>query len=303
VKAMYVVKGETFGGNEKITYAHEYTHVLQDQIYDFHGGLGYTDENCQIDSERCAGILSLIEGDAVLTESLWFQTYATEKDYTDILDFYESYESPVFDSAPNYMQEDFIFPYMQGQAFVQSLYDQGGYAAIDQAYQNVPVSTEQILHPELYPNDKPIPVMLPDLTDTLGEGWTELDRNVMGEWFTYLILAHASDPNFRVNDSVAMNAAEGWGGDTYLVYINEETEEIILVMVSTWDTPRDLDEFYEAFMQYAQKRWGEPFVDPVVGNAWQGSDYYNSFYITGNFSTWILTPDAAFDKIIKEALP
>ena len=303
VKAIYVVKGETFGGNEKITYAHEYTHVLQDQIYDFHGGLGYTDENCQIDSERCAGILSLIEGDAVLTESLWFQTYATEKDYTDILDFYESYESPVFDSAPNYMQEDFIFPYMQGQAFVQSLYDQGGYAAIDQAYQNVPVSTEQILHPELYPNDKPIPVMLPDLTDTLGEGWTELDRNVMGEWFTYLILAHASDPNFRVNDSVAMNAAEGWGGDTYLVYINEETEEIILVMVSTWDTPRDLDEFYEAFMQYAQKRWGEPFVDPVVGNAWQGSDYYNSFYITGNFSTWILTPDAAFDKIIKEALP
>lgn len=303
VKEMYVVKGETFGGNEKITYAHEYTHVLQDQIYDFQGGLGYTDENCQVDSERCAGIQALIEGDAVLTEILWFQTYATEEDYIDIFDFYESYESPVFDSAPNYMREDFMFPYMQGQAFVQSLYDQGGFDAIDQAYQNVPVSTEQILHPECYPDDKPIPVPLPDLTDTLGEGWTELDRNVMGEWYTYLILAHASNPLFGINDSTARNAAEGWGGDTYLVYINEETEEIILIMVSTWDTPRDLDEFYEAFMQYAQKRWGEPFVDPVVGNAWQGDDFYNSFYITENFSTWILSPDAALDKIIKEVLP
>ena len=55
------------------TYAHEYAHVLQDQVYDFEDGLQYTDESCEANSERCAGIQALIEGDAVLSEMQWFQ--------------------------------------------------------------------------------------------------------------------------------------------------------------------------------------------------------------------------------------
>ena len=60
-----------------------------------------------------------------------------------------------------------------------------------------PVSTEQILHPEKYPPYKPIPVELPDLSSTLGADWVEIERNVMGEWYTYLILAHGKDASFR----------------------------------------------------------------------------------------------------------
>jgi hypothetical protein len=35
---IYVVKGETFGISEKMTYAHEFTHVLQDQTFGFEEG-------------------------------------------------------------------------------------------------------------------------------------------------------------------------------------------------------------------------------------------------------------------------
>ena len=62
-KEMFVVQGESFQGSERLTYAHEFQHVLQDQNYDIQNGLNYKDEVCEIESERCAAIQALLEGD------------------------------------------------------------------------------------------------------------------------------------------------------------------------------------------------------------------------------------------------
>ena len=43
-----------------------------------------------------------------------------------------------------------IFPYLRGMVFCVKLTNEGGWKAIDEAYKNPPVSTEQILHPEKY---------------------------------------------------------------------------------------------------------------------------------------------------------
>ena len=50
VKAMFVVKNSGYGGVERDTYAHEFTHALQDAIFDFNGAMNYTDEACKQDS-------------------------------------------------------------------------------------------------------------------------------------------------------------------------------------------------------------------------------------------------------------
>jgi hypothetical protein len=92
-----------------------------------------------------------------------------------------------------------MFPYMSGMEFAQSLFDRGGWDAIDAAYANPPVSTEQILHPDRYPADQPVTVELPDLQSVLGDGWTELYTNVLGEWYTYLILSQNIDPACAVS--------------------------------------------------------------------------------------------------------
>jgi hypothetical protein len=168
---MFVVKGDGFEGPEHLTYAHEFTHVLQDQTYDIENGLNYSDETCEVDTERCAAIQALIEGDATLSEFNWFQYYAPTEDQQEIIDYINSMNSPIYDSAPAFLQDDFVFAYNQGLQFVQSFYDEGGWPAVDVIYKNPPVSTEQILHPELYPAETPIPVDLPDLTSTLGDGW------------------------------------------------------------------------------------------------------------------------------------
>jgi len=290
-KEMYVVQGTGFGGYEKITYAHEYTHFLQDQVYGLDEGLGMNEESCEADSERCAAVQALVEGDATLTELLWFRSYATEQDYDDYNKAFEDYESPVLDSAPAYIAADLYFPYEYGYIFVQLLFNENGYDAVDAAYMNVPVSTEQILHPERYPNDTPINVALPDLTETLGEDWLLYDQNVMGEWYTYLILNKAYDETYRLSETIAEEAAEGWGGDAYAFYLNDSTDEVVFVMDSIWDTPSDADEFADAFMDYADLRW-ENASSAVEGYpTWTSANGTVVFLHEGDRTLWVIAPD------------
>lgn len=260
-KEMYVIAGETFGGMERMTYAHEFTHVLQDQTYDLENGMKLNDETCEADTEYCAAVTALIEGDATLSETQWFIKYSTKKDKQDLLAFQNDYSSPVYDSAPAFMKQDFLFPYDQGYTFVETLYNEGGWQAVDDAYANPPVSTEQILHPEKYPSDTPVKVNMPDFKSMLGSGWSELDNNVMGEWYTYLILAQGDSDRIRMDEETARAAAEGWGGDAYLYYADDDSEGYLFVWRSVWETPKDADEFFSLSTDYGKARWGIPGLD------------------------------------------
>ncbi len=290
IKTMFVVQDTGFGGYEKLTYAHEYTHVLQDQVYGFDDILDMSEEACQADSEKCAAIQALIEGDAVTSELLWFSENGTRQDYNDIMDMYDSFESPVMDSAPPYMEADLYFPYEAGPVFVESFTDEGGYASLAEVYDNLPVSTEQIMHPERYPDDT-IPVDLPDMTDILGEGWTLYDQNVMGEWYTYLILNKAYDLDWQLSDETAGEAAEGWGGDAYAIYLNEETNQVVFILDYVWDSFADAEEFATAFRSYADARWNSTDSSILGHYAWTGADGVIDFFQNGDRAVWVIAPD------------
>ena len=257
-KEMYVIADKGFGGVERMTYAHEFNHVLQDQNYDMEKGLKLDDDTCEADTEYCAAVTALIEGDSSLSEQQWFMKYGTNQDRQDIQSYYSNYSSPVYDSAPEYMKKDFLFPYQQGLEFVQSLYDADGWDGVTAAYANLPVTTEQIMHPQSYPDDKPVEVDLPDFTRKLGEGWTEEERNVMGEWYTYLILSSGRSASFQMDDDTSKAAAAGWGGDTYVYYNKTDSSDYLLVWQSTWDTRSDKNEFFDLAVRYGLSRWGIP---------------------------------------------
>jgi hypothetical protein len=298
-KEMYVVSGSGFKGPEKMTFSHEFTHILQDQNYDFQNGLRLNDEACKNESERCAAASALIEGDATLTEYFWYFKYATDNDKADVQSFYENYQSPVYDSAPEYMKSDFSFPYIAGQEFVQVLHDQGGWQAVNNAFTNPPVSTEQIMHPNRYPADLPVTVTLPDLTSILGEGWTQIESDVVGEWYTYLILAKGYTPEIRLDDTIARDAAEGWGGDAFQVYHNTVTGQSVLVMKTTWDTSRDAKEYYDAFIKYGGARWGSQSSHDATMTSWQTDDQQAIIQYDSSTTRLIISPD---DKIINQII-
>jgi len=301
-KEMYVVRGEGFEGPERLTYAHEYTHALQDQNYDFEDGLNFNDEACDENTERCAALQALIEGDASATEFEWFVEHGTQEELLQIQEFFENFESPIFDSAPSFMREDFIFPYNYGQSFVENLRSRGDWEAVDRVYQAPPVSTEQILHPERYPEDEPVPVTIPDLAPIFGEGWREVDRDTLGEWYTFLLLAHGLQENTRVEASTAQSAAEGWEGDAYVVYHNDETGQSALVLDTLWESENDAGEFGDAFREYAGNRFGESSLDDVNLTAWENSEAATEFRVDGQRTVWVLAPNADLLQAISTAL-
>jgi hypothetical protein len=159
---------------------------------------------------------------------------------------------------------------------------------VDDAFGAVPVSTEQILHPERYPDDLPAAVDLPDLTETLGGNWYLYDQNVMGEWYTFLILNKAYDAAFQLPEETAAAAAEGWGGDAYAFYLNPDTDEVVFVMDTVWDTPEDADEFAAAFIDYASLRWDLGATSSV--RSWTGVDGTVAFWQDGDRTVWVTAP-------------
>jgi hypothetical protein len=295
VEQMYIVCGSGFNAPEQLTYTHEFIHVLQDQIYDLDEGLGYNDDLCELDSERCAAISALIEGDATLAEEQWIRTYASPEFLTGLLEFYNEYESPVYDNAPAFMQEDLLFPYTSGRNFVNALFTQGGWVAVDAAYQNPPVTTEQIIHPERYPNDQPVFLEVPDLSGVLGDEWRFVYDGVWGEWFTLLMLTEFL-PNER-----SVTASTGWGGDYYLLY-TDDAGQAVTILVTQWDSIRDTQEFAAASSEYGRTRFGEPNRTEFGGELFEGDRLYAYFERVSNQTRWIIATTPGLIELALEGV-
>jgi hypothetical protein len=296
-KHMAVVCGSGFGGSERVTYAHEYNHALQDQVYDLQEGLGYTDKFCGLVSERCAALQALVEGDATLLGEQWFQTYATSADFEDLIQFADTFEAPVFNAAPRFMRENFLFPYVHGRVFIHHHYLEGGWASVDALYENPPTSTEQILHPDRFKHDPPILFEAPDLLDVFGEGWRELDRGVLGEWRTLLLLEE------QLPSPQAELAAEGWGGDYYVAFHRDSNGQSALILLLQWDTIRDSHEFTTAFREYGNLRFGDALSSNAMMAQWRGPHGFAHFERQSNQTLFILAPDDELAQQLYQSIP
>lgn len=293
---MFVVRNAGFAGPERLTYAHEYDHALQDQHYDLDEGLRYNNEACDADGDRCAALAALLEGDATLLETQWLRTYATESDLEEIQEFFGTYESPVFDRAPRFLQEDLLFPYIRGLGFVTELFIEGDWAGVDEAYRQPPASTEQILHPDRYPDDLPMALEVPNLAATLGGGWSEARHEALGEWYTLLTLETV------LPSDTASDAAEGWGGDAIIVLSNEGAGKDALLLITRWDTLLDAQEFFAAFTQYGNARFGRGTTTTTLA-VWTADEAYVLFERSADQTLWILAPDQTAAEALREAIP
>jgi len=161
----------------------------------------------------------------------------------------ESQASPIFSAAPMVIQEELLFPYINGQDFVGRLKERQPNTL---PFQAMPQSTEQVMHDRAYfasPPDAPIRVALPLLPN-------QVYANTLGEFDTRLFLfEHLQD------QQVASQAAIGWGGDRYAVV--RTANGLALVWVTVWDTPVDAAEFVDALGRATQKRYR--IAGPTLG--------------------------------------
>lgn len=228
--------------SDKVTLAHEIDHALQDQHFD----LESMDEIAEDDDQSFA-ITALTEGDATLLMNNYVFTYLDPMELLELFGESGNEDFDVFDNAPRYIQDSLLFPYQEGQTLVEALQADGGYERIDAAFASPPLSTEQILHPEKYlgPNpDPPVTVELTDISTNLGENWTLLDSNVLGEWDIRIMLDEMGADD-------ATSAAAGWGGSRYQVYESGDGAAVS-VLRTVWDSPDELNEYQAAMTDILQ---------------------------------------------------
>jgi hypothetical protein len=262
-KQLYVVsKTGALGPTEKVTFAHEYTHALQDQNFNL-SGLKLDEPG---EGDRAIARLSLVEGDATLVMTLWQIENLTQAEIFQM--FSESLDPEItgaLEKMPPILRESLIFPYTGGFAFTQRLQGLGGWEAVDEAFTNLPSSTEQIIHPEKYDaGEDPIRVDLPDdLAARMGPGWSVGLEDTLGEFQLKVWLAEAGEGTA----SGAQAAAAGWGGDRTVI-LDGPDGQFAIAIVSEWDNPADADEFAAT-------------ADDVVGTLADPGDVFASVGGTG----------------------
>lgn len=229
--------------------AHELTHALADQNFD----LDKMQEAAKDDSDRSLALMALIEGEAMLT-----MAGAAAEDWTGestpaipagalavqmnvLSSMAGALGGKVMRDVPPVLRDTLIFPYTKGLVFVAHQTNAGGWAALDGAYANPPLSTEQVLHPEKYGSgpeaDPPTALDLGELKP--GDEWKELDRDVVGELVTGIMLAKHG----------GRKAAAGWDGDTAAIFEGPD-DKLGLVWLSTWDSEADAREFARGYAAF-----------------------------------------------------
>jgi hypothetical protein len=271
-------KGDEFDkDNNKTVIAHELTHALADQHYD----LDAMQKAVKSDDDRSLALDALIEGEATLA---MFGAGMDDWDGNDIIrvpaermEFTFNLLAPLLPflgggktirNAPPIISESMTFPYFKGMVFCTRIANEGGWAAIDQAYRDPPLSTEQIIHPEKYRAKPDYPMTIDLGVLKPGDGWKEVGRNVLGEMQLAIMLKRHG----------GTTASAGWDGDHYAVFEGPKNR-LGLVWLSTWDSEDDAREFARGYVGYQTAKVGNIGKPPrpIPDSLWRNMD--DSMYV------------------------
>ena len=242
-KVLYVVDGSP-KDMVQLTITHELVHALQDQYISLDSVQKIRDDN-----DRLSAAQSVFEGQAVyeqITIMLGGTNIAINLPggWDRIREMIRENQSsmPIFAAAPKVIQETLIFPYLSGAEFYRNYRERKPGANI---YQDMPVSTEQIIHPVAFfvNRDNPTRVSLGTLSNA-----TKVYDNDLGEFETRLFLFQ------QLNDqNEAVRGATGWDGDRYAVVNTPQGQGIVWLTV--WDSQVEAGEFFHITGQAIEKRY------------------------------------------------
>ena len=199
-----VVRGDTFdSAPTRATLAHELTHALQDQHF-----------NIRKLSRKAAATESgvpnaLIEGDATRIGEAYEEDGLTEAERAEI----KEHDADVLDESadlPAILGITTSGSYYLGEVMTLLLEADGGPHAVDAAFRKPPLDDLVLLDPvallgRFHSAAVPAPTLTKD-EHALGKSY------VFGTWGLYLMFAS------RLPTAEALEAAERWGGDSYVTF-------------------------------------------------------------------------------------
>ncbi len=206
-----VLMENPLGEYEESVIAHELAHALADQ----HFRIGrYMDAAGRTDDAAMAR-MAVVEGQAswLMTEfelrrsqrGSLFRNSSLLPGWSSVSRDH-SFGFPVLEKAPLYIRASLLFPYWEGGRFQAAAIERMGVAGFRHVFEHPPLSTQQILHPEVYwEGRRPEQLELPAWNS---RGSRVISAGVLGEldFLIFFELANVSD---------AANLAQKWRGGRY----------------------------------------------------------------------------------------
>lgn len=270
----------------KLDYVASYVAALRAENLDAGGPSGCCPIVCASTSDSGLALTALFEGDRQLIQEQWVRIYGSQEDAARFAAVTDPLPRLSLSGAPQTLQETYAFVLAGGRAFVHGLYLSGGWPAVDRAYADPPSSTEQILHPDRYPEDDPLALQAPDLSEALGPTWEARQVGVLGEWWTRQTLQAFLPPDESAEASI------DWGGDVLLVYHNTPLDQDLLILITRWDNLRRAQDFALAFRKYGEARFGER-RPTEQGDTWTWEGGFSLLERGSDQTLWILAPNQA----------
>src|SRR5256886_4278362 len=154
--------------DQRMVMAHELTHALEDQHFQIEAWVKAARPNEDAELAR----ESVLEGSAMvaMVEFLLQGSGRSLQDLPDIdpaMLIGDMAETPMLKKAPPFLKDALIFPYIDGLTFSAAVLKPTGWSGLPGVFAKPPISTQQILHPELYRSGKSAtPVPLPSMEQT-----------------------------------------------------------------------------------------------------------------------------------------
>lgn len=239
--------------DQKMVMAHELTHALEDQHFQIETWSKAAKPNDDAELAR----ESVLEGSAMaaMIDYLLSESGRSLKDLPDIdpgLLVGDMGSTPALKKAPPFLKDALVFPYFAGLTFSADLLKVNGWKDLPAVFAKPPVSTQQIMHPELYHSGKtPSTENLPDAGKLLGPDWIKLEENVMGEFGWKEVLKQF------LGEDRAKSLAAAWDGDRYEVYEHKRSKRLVLVSLLRLGSTAEALRFFGQYSEALEKKYDE----------------------------------------------
>jgi len=238
---------------QRMVMAHELTHALEDQHFQIEAWLRAARPNDDAELARDA----VLEGSAMVA-MIDYLMLGTGRSLKDLPEFDPSMligdlgSTPTLQHAPPFLKDTLIFPYLGGLTFSAAILKDSGWSGLPGLFEKPPVSTQQILHPGLYRSGRSSQsVALPSLEKLLGNNWSLLDENVMGEFGWKEVLKQFLD------DTRAKSLAASWAGDRYALYEERNSKRMVLVTRLRLDSEEHATRFSGQYSEALEKKYSQ----------------------------------------------
>jgi hypothetical protein len=276
-KKLFLLEGGDPAGQSMVV-VHELAHALADQRFDLGKfiGKGKSDDSS-------LARMAVMEGQAtwLMMETTSRRAGMSLKDLPGaLLDMAGSSpdamaaQYPVLAKAPLYIRASLLFPYAQGLRFIHTVFKQDGQPGFARVFQNPPVSTQQVLHPDKYYSGvEPIDVPLPKLQDE--RNWKTVTSGSLGEFDHSMLLEQYAGRDEA--EAIAPN----WRGASAAVVERKADRRSVLLYASEWNTPENARKMFDAYRKVLKGKWKQMRIDSDTAESVTGSGD------DGDFRVWI----------------